>query len=369
MSRARSHIITSAASAACAGTKRSGVDRFRFVPEFANKNTSSSASTAHRKSWPWPEKRSATATRGLSSTAKFDALPNNVYHGVPVYANVDLSSNLPDASIIRNADADAVFVIAAASRSMGLEFAKQLIDRTKGRIACCVRDPGSSPALDEYLGTLAPGQRERVQVFKLDVTELGDIEQLEKDLSSSYGRVDALFNVAGVLGDKKTTPGPEMKLNQLDKHFLEEQMSVNCIGPMMLTKTLAPLLAARKGKSKYLRSARESIVVNLSARVASLADNQGPLAWYSYRMSKAALNQGVRTSAHELRRQGTWTVALYPGMTDTDMSKPFQTKAMVEKGMVFPVDFTVGRLLDIVDRMEEKNSGGLYDWAGQAIPF
>ena len=86
-------------------------------------------------------------------------------------------------------------------------------------------------------------------------------------------------------------------------------------------------------------------------------------------MSKAALNAGVRASSHELRRQGTWTVALYPGMTDTDMSKPFQSKQMKEKGLVFPVEFTVGRLMDVVDRMEEKNSGGFYDWAGQAIPF
>ena len=359
MNRARSKIVSSAA-AACARTKRPGVDRFRFVPGLATGDTSSSI--AHR-TWP-----AATATRGLSSTARFEAPPNNAYHGVPVYSDIGLSSDLADASRIRNADADAVFIVTAASRSMGLEFTKQLLDRTEGRIACCVRDPSSAPALDEHLGTLAPGQRERVEVFKLDVTLAGDIDQLEKDISSTYGRVDALFNVAGVLGDK-TTPGPEMRLNQLDSEFLEEQMKVNCIGPMMLTKTLAPLLAARKGKSKYLRSARESVVVNLSARVASLADNQGPLAWYSYRMSKAALNQGVRTSAHELRRQGTWTVALYPGMTDTDMSKPFQTKAMVDKGMVFAVDFTVGRLLDVVDRMEEKNSGGLYDWAGQAIPF
>ena len=38
---------------------------------------------------------------------------------------------MPDASRIRNADADAVFVVTAASRSMGLEFAKQLIERTE----------------------------------------------------------------------------------------------------------------------------------------------------------------------------------------------------------------------------------------------
>ena len=49
--------------------------------------------------------------------------------------------------------------------------------------------------------------------------------------------------------------------------------------------------------------------------------------------------------------------------------RPFQTQALKDKGLVFPVEFTVGRLMDVVDAMEEENSGGMYDWAGQAIPF
>jgi hypothetical protein len=71
--------------------------------------------------------------------------------------------------------------------------------------------------------------------------------------------------------------------------------------------------------------------------------------------------------AHELKRQGTWTVALHPGTTDTDLSKPFQRN--VQDGRLFPVDFTVGQLLDCIDSMTEEHSGGLYDWAGKAISF
>jgi hypothetical protein len=52
---------------------------------------------------------------------------------------------------------------------------------------------------------------------------------------------------------------------------------------------------------------------------------------------------------------------------DTDFSRPFQSN--VQKERLFPVDFTVGKLLDVIDSMEEDNSGGLYDWAGKAIPF
>jgi hypothetical protein len=41
----------------------------------------------------------------------------------------------------------------------------------------------------------------------------------------------------------------------------------------------------------------------------------------------------------------------------------------VQAERLFPVEFTVEKLLDVMDSMEEQNSGGLYDWAGKAIPF
>ena len=302
----------------------------------------------------------------------FQPPEKNKYHGTPVFGDIDIHvSAVSHAAAARNNDAEAVFVVSGASRSMGLQFVKELLSRTKGRIVACVMRPGSAPALDSFLNGLSREERSRIDVHRLDVTDMNHIEQLAKDIGENYGRVDGLFNVAGVLGDKETTPGPELNLSQLDQKWAADQMAVNAIGPMLLTAKLSGLLKARKGRNNYLRTtgARESVVVNLSARVASMDDNQGGLAWYTYRMSKAALNAGVRASSHELRRQGTWTVAMYPGMTDTGMSKPFQSEALREKGLVFPVEFTVGRLMDVVDRMEEENSGGFYDWAGQAIPF
>jgi len=317
-----------------------------------------------------PRKNIAETPRNYST---FEPPAKNTYHGTPVYEDIDISADndaISDAASARNNDPEAVFVVTGASRSMGLQFVKELLSRTKGRIVACVLRPGSAPALDSFLHGISQGERSRIEVRRLDVTDQTQIEQLSQDLAEAHGRVDGLFNVAGALGNKET-PGPEMNLSQLDQKWAEDQMAINAIGPMMIAAKLAPLLKARKGRKNYVRTSgsKESVIVNLSARVASMDDNTGGLAWYTYRMSKAALNQGVRASAHELRRQGTWTVALYPGMTDTDMSKPFQSKPMRDKGLVFPVEFSVGRLMDVVDRMEEEHSGGFYDWAGQSIPF
>lgn len=190
------------------------------------------------------------------------------------------------------------------------------------------------------------------------------IDQLAATLRADYGRVDALFNVAGILGDGKMTPGPERSLSKMDRVWVEKTMAVNVIGPVMLAQALAPLMKQKQKANE--ESNKRSVIVNLSARVGSISDNQLG-GWYSYRFSKAALNQATRTMAHELKRQGTLTVALHPGTTDTDLSKPFQ--ANVKQGKLFPVDFTANQLLDIVDAMDDKHSGGFYDWSGKALSF
>lgn len=301
-----------------------------------------------------PSAACTSMTRLLSTS--FQPPPPNTYHGTPVYENVDIASPKPAA---RSDDADAVFVVTGASRGMGLQFVKSLLSRTSGKVVAACRDPdGAAPALS----SIDPGGR--LETVRLDVTDQDQIEAVSAEIEAKHGRVDGLFNVAGVLGDGTSTPGPERNLAKLDRDWLRDQMEVNAIGPMMLTQALAPLMRSKKGRKA---SRAPTVVVNMSARVASIADNTGPLGWHSYRMSKAALNQGTRTISHELKRQGTWCLALYPGFTDTDMSKPFQKG--VKEGMLFPVDFTVERMLDVVDGMEERHSGGMYDWAGQALPF
>jgi NAD(P)-dependent dehydrogenase (short-subunit alcohol dehydrogenase family) len=147
---------------------------------------------------------------------------------------------------------------------------------------------------------------------------------------------------------------------------MEKTFNVNVVGPVMLSKELVPLMAQRRGKKNESENRPPAVIANLSARVGSISDNELG-GWYSYRMSKSALNQATRTMAHELKRQSIWCIALHPGTTDTDLSKPFQKN--VQEGRLFPVDFTVDSLLKVIDSMQDDNSGGLYDWAGKAIPF
>ena len=228
-------------------------------------------------------------------------------------------------------------------------------------VACC-RNPDGASGLQDFMSQISPSERSRIYLVQLDLEQQETIERAGEYIRQNFDRVDVLLNVAGLLGDGSTTPGPERSILKMDRDWIEKSMAINVIGPVILSKELVPHM-----KTKNSKDGRPiSIIANLSARVGSIADNEIG-GWYSYRFSKAALNQATRTMAHELKRQGTWSVALHPGTTDTDLSLPFQKN--VAGGRLFPVDFTAKRLLDVVDSMKDVHSGGLFDWAGKALPF
>jgi len=108
--------------------------------------------------------------------------------------------------------------------------------------------------------------------------------------------------------------GPEKSIREINPGAMAAQFAVNAIGPALVLKHFTPLLP----KSK------RSVFAVLSARVGSIGDNRLG-GWISYRSSKAALNQIVRTTAIEVARTRPQAVivSLHPGTVDTPLSRPF----------------------------------------------
>lgn len=149
---------------------------------------------------------------------------------------------------------------------------------------------------------------------------------------------------------------PEKSWRQLDAAQMAEAFAINAIGPALLMKHFLPLLP-RSGKSVF---------ATLSARVGSIGDNRLG-GWYSYRASKAALNQFVRTAAVELGRshREAICVALHPGTVDTRLTLPFR-KAGLD---VQSPDIAAGRLLSVIDKLGPGDSGGFFDHLGVDVPW
>ena len=188
----------------------------------------------------------------------------------------------------------------------------------------------------------------------LDLTDEESIAGAARHVAGLAGDVRLIIDSSGILhGDRLS---PEKSWRDLDAAQMARAFAVNAIGPALLMKHFLPLLP-RQGRSVF---------ATLSARVGSIGDNRLG-GWYSYRASKAALNQFVRTAAIELgrRQPAALCVALHPGTVATSLSSPF-VKADLD---VQTPDQAAGRLLDVIDRLPPGSSGGFFDHRGDPVPW
>jgi len=151
---------------------------------------------------------------------------------------------------------------------------------------------------------------------------------------------------------------PEKNLRALSHEGFAKSFAANTIGPALCAKYFVPLL----------RRDSKAVFAALSARVGSISDNRLG-GWYAYRASKAALNMVLKTLAIEIGRRFSdqIIVGLHPGTVDTGLSKPFQGN--VPEGKLFTPEFSATKLLQVVDGLSPHDSGNLFDWAGEQIPF
>ena len=205
----------------------------------------------------------------------------------------------------------------------------------------------------------AAGKFKRVVSFSrstspaIDLLDEGIIERAAA-FSADAGELRLVIDATGFLHDDRQ--GPEKSWRQLDAANLARAFALNAIGPALIMKHVLPRLP-RSGKSVF---------ATLSARVGSIGDNRLG-GWYSYRASKAALNQLVRTAAVELGRRSpnAICVALHPGTVATALSAPFATTGFE----VHPPTAAARHLLAVVDQLTAEANGGFFDWRGQPVPW
>jgi NAD(P)-dependent dehydrogenase (short-subunit alcohol dehydrogenase family) len=147
--------------------------------------------------------------------------------------------------------------------------------------------------------------------------------------------------------------GPEKSLATVQPDILAKAFALNAVGPLMVLRHFAPLLA--QGPSIYAK---------LSARVGSISDNQKG-GWYGYRASKAALNMFLQTAAIELQRKNAQlrVVALQPGTVRSDLSRPFS--AGVAK-LLEPAESVRG-MMATLQGLQSRTGAHYVDYEGNEI--
>ena len=149
--------------------------------------------------------------------------------------------------------------------------------------------------------------------------------------------------------------GPEKSVSSLDYDVMLNQFKVNTIGPALLIKNLINFLP-RTGKAVF---------VTLSARVGSIEDNRLG-GWISYRASKAALNQVVKTASIEALRKNPQSLfmAIHPGTVRSKLTE----KYLGNHKFVQP-DEAAKNILQVIEQKDHSDTGGFYAFDGQKIPY
>ena len=139
----------------------------------------------------------------------------------------------------------------------------------------------------------------RAQVYECDVSDLGSVESLARQVRSSLGRMDILVNNAAV-------GAPGVPLHELPPEKWEQIFNTNLRGVYYCIRSFAPLMI----------SARQGHIINISSLAGKNALPNGA----AYSASKWGLNGLSYSVAEELRNYNIRVSVICPGSVHTAFS-------------------------------------------------
>lgn len=222
-------------------------------------------------------------------------------------------------------------LITGAGRGLGLEFARQYAEEG-WRIHATCRDPDKATALGKLKG--------KVVVHRLDVRSVPQIAALKSALGGEP--LEILINNAGVMGPRG------QPITQVEDGVWLDVLHTNAVAPLRIADALADNVAKSEKK----------LMVFLSSQMGSIARSDA--GFQPYRMSKAALNSGVRSLSHELGSRDIVCVLLHPGWVRTDMggrSAPIEPKV------------SIGGMRAVIARLTPSDNGRFLGYDGGEIPW
>jgi NAD(P)-dependent dehydrogenase (short-subunit alcohol dehydrogenase family) len=227
-----------------------------------------------------------------------------------------------------------VYVISGASRGIGLELTRQLLDQGH-QVFAGVRTPNKATDLL----ALAQASGDRLSVLELDVSSTESVRRFADAVSADH--VDVLLNNAGVYLDG------DAELGQVPPETVLESLNVNSVGPLRMAQTFL----------EKLHRAKRPKVASITSLMGSIADNQGGGS-VAYRMSKTALNMFTKTLS--IDEPGFVVLSLHPGWVKTSMGGP-NAPVSVER--------SAQGLLSVIQKASKENSGHFYNFDGRELPW
>ncbi|MGP5211594.1 SDR family oxidoreductase [Psychrobacter alimentarius] len=246
---------------------------------------------------------------------------------------------------------DKTYLIIGGTGGIGRAMVEQLIDSEKH----------STRVFATYHRHVPDFDADNLYWIPMNICDEQSIQQAADVIKQQTAHIDWVVNCAGLL--HTDAQQPEKALRQIETAFFLQNMQVNALASLLIAKHFKPFLAnAQRNTDK------PAVFATISARVGSISDNQLG-GWYSYRMSKAALNMGMKNLSIEWARslKDVCVVVMQPGTVNTQLSAPFQGN--VADGHLFSPAYSAECLLEVLNGMTAAQSGSFVDWAGESIPW
>ncbi|KIW16673.1 hypothetical protein PV08_03861 [Exophiala spinifera] len=294
-------------------------------------------------------------------------------------------------------------LVTPSSRGIGFALTRHLLRTLPASVPVVATARSNvSETKEKILSSLdvSGDQAARLDVRECDVLSESSIARLAQQCKEEYN--DRARNKAAHLRLAFVIPGmlvPEKAPDKVDYDAALQTVKMNLIAPMMLVKHFSQFLPRKSativehdgdddddggndsvdgtggggGDGRRRRSRRllprSAVLALMSARVGSIGDNRLG-GWYSYRASKAGLNQFVKSTDIYLKMQSAenaMCVGLHPGTVKTSLSEEFWQSTPKEK--LFSPEFSAERLIDVVvNHLKEDGRGKCWDWDGKEIP-
>jgi len=226
--------------------------------------------------------------------------------------------------------ADRVALVTGGAGGIGRALADALVQRGAKVVAADIGIPGDSAA-----ATLARADRSDVH---LDVTRRVEVDALVARIVASFGRIDLLVNVAGVVSRGAAADLAEDEWDRV--------MAINLKGTFLCSQAVLPAMKAQRfGRIVNLGSVVGKNGGNarpwLDAREQAIAGN------VAYGVSKAGVHAMTAFLARECAAFGVTVNAVAPGPIATSMTTQFPATltALVPVGRMGTMDEVVAAIL------------------------
>ncbi len=176
------------------------------------------------------------------------------------------------------------------------------------------------------------GAATEIQGYALDITDEEDVVAGFRYILEDFGQVNVLVNNAGILFDG-------MLLKAKDG-VVTERMSFEQFQAVINVNLTGSFLCGREAAVAMIESQQQGLIINISSVARS-----GNMGQSNYSASKAGVAAMSVTWAKELARHNIRSVAVAPGVIETDMTAAMKPEALERLEKMVPV----GRLGQAVE--------------------